>query len=274
MDIRYIAASVALVAAFSAQAQPAPASLLNFEVASVKPAAPCCPPGQWPGNRPGVDRISFRYVSLWYCITYAYGVKSYQLSGPDWLKQVRFDIVAKGHEGTRRDQLPEMMRALLAERFMLQVHHETKEIAGLALLVGKDGPKFTASAPDSGDGQGGAHIAMSSTPEGLQRMDVKGAPMATLATTLTSLLGRPVIDQTGLSGRYDFVLEFSASDAAERRSSGGYNEPPAMPPPPPGAEPGLSVYSSVRQLGLRLDAQKLALDVVVIDHAEKTPSGN
>src|SRR6266496_4015028 len=110
------AAGAALIAACAARGQPAPSP--SFEVASVKPAANCCAPGQSHDNRRGVgiDRIEFRYATLWYCISYAYGMKSYQMSGPDWLKNARYDIVAKGPAGTVRDQLPKMMQALLAER--------------------------------------------------------------------------------------------------------------------------------------------------------------
>jgi len=244
---------------------------LTFEVASVKEAAACCAPGQWPSNRPGADRLTFRNVTLWYCITYAYGVKSYQLSGPDWLKTPRFDIVAKGSEGTRHEQLPEMMQTLLAERFKLQVHHESREIGGLALLAGKDGPKLSPAATELPDG---AKIGMSMSADGTMRMDVRNGSMATLATNLTGLLGRPVIDRTGLTGRYDFVIEFSRNDSAGTRGSGGYNEPPSMPPAPSGAEPGLSVFSTIRKLGLRLEAEKFPTDVVVVDQAERTPTGN
>src|SRR5689334_8446709 len=140
----------AFAAAGTAFAQPA--APLSFEVASVKAAAPCCTAGKWRGNRPGVDRVDFQYGTLLYYITYAYGVKSYQLAGPDWLREVRFDIAAKGPEGTRREQLPQMMQALLAERFRLQVHRESRELPGLALVVGKNGPKLTVAAPESGDG--------------------------------------------------------------------------------------------------------------------------
>jgi uncharacterized protein (TIGR03435 family) len=263
--------TAAAVLAACAWCQPGPP--LSFEVASIKPSAPR-PPGQYPGNSPGIDRINFRYVTLWYSISYAYGVKSYEMSGPDWLKDTRYDIVAKGREGTRREQLPEMMQTLLAERFKLQVHRKPAEIPGLALTLGKDGPKLKESAPGSGDGQGGALIGMSATAEGIERIDVKGAAMSNLAGTLTALLGRPVVDSTGLTGRYDFVLEFSRGETAGPRAGGGYHEPPQMPAPPPGSDPSLSIYSSIRQLGLKLEPRKLPLDLLVIDHAERTPAEN
>jgi uncharacterized protein (TIGR03435 family) len=225
-------------------------------------------------SRPGIDRINFRYVTLWWSISYAYGVKSYQMSGPGWLRDVRFDIVARGREGTVRTQLPEMMQTLLAERFKLKIHRESRELPALALTVGKNGPKLTEAAAVSGDGQGGAAFGLSMTAAGVERMDVKGATMAKLASTLSGLLGLPVVDRTGLEGRYDFVLEFSRSAAAGQGTTGGYNEPPPLPSPPPTAEPGLSIFSAVQQLGLRLDSQKLPFDVIVIDHAEKLPTEN
>ena len=105
-------------------------------------------------------------------------------------------------------------------------------------------------------------------------MEVKGAPMSTLANALSGLLGRPVVDKTGLTARYDFVLEFSRDETAGRRASGGYNEPPPLPPPAPGAESGPSIYTSIQVLGLKLDSQKFPLDAIVIDHAEKMPTAN
>lgn len=247
---------------------------LSFEVASVKPAAPCCAPGQWRGNRPGVDRLDFQYTTLWYDITYAYGVKSYQVFGPGWLKDARYDIVAKGPAGTHRDQLPQMMQTLLAERFKLEVHHETREISGLALVVGKSGPKFKEAPAESGDGLGGAHIGMSVSPTGVEQLDVRGASMTTLVNTLSSLLGRPVVDRTGLTGRYDFTLEFSRDETQGGGAAGGFNEPPRLPSPARGTEIAGSLYTSIQQLGLRLDAVKFPSDVIVVDHAEKTPTGN
>jgi uncharacterized protein (TIGR03435 family) len=99
----------------------------SFEVASIKPAAPCCTPGQWRESKAAGDRVDFRYVTLRCCIAFAYRIKEYQVSGPPWLGEVRYDLVAKGPEGTRREQLPDLMQALLKERFKLEVHPEKKE---------------------------------------------------------------------------------------------------------------------------------------------------
>jgi uncharacterized protein (TIGR03435 family) len=265
-----ISGIVAALASLSAGWCQAPAPL-TFEVASIKPANA---PVEGHRNQPGVERLEFRYATLWYCITYAYGKKSYQVfGGPEWVKTAHYDIVAKGPAGTRRDQLPEMMQRLLAERFKLQVHRETRKLPALALIVGKNGPKLMEAEAGSGDGQGGTLVGMSATEEGSERMDVKAGSMSTLVNMLSSVLGRPVVDQTGLGGRYDFVFEFTRDEATRPTVVRGYGEPPSI-PAPRGKEPGLSIYTSIQQLGLKLDARKLPLEVIVIDQAEKTPTEN
>ena len=245
---------------------------LSFEVASVKPV----PSGEtraWRRPTLGPDRIDLGNVTLWYCVSYAYGMKSYQMSGPDWLRHVRYDVVAKGPAGTHREDLPKMMQTLLGERFKLEVHFETRDIPALALAPAKDGPKLKDAGPESGDGQGGAQVGMSASEKG-ERLEIKGGGMATLASTLTGLLGRPVVDGTGLTGRYDLILEFSRSETADPQATGGFNEPPPLPPPPAGSEPGLSIYSSIQRLGLKLVPQKLPMKVLVVDGANKVPIEN
>jgi uncharacterized protein (TIGR03435 family) len=262
------AAGVALMAGWAAWGQTA--APLSFEVASVKPAVPCCAPGQWREGKAGVDRIDFPNVTLRYCLAFAYGVKEYQISGPAWLGSSRFDILAKGSEGTRHEQLPDMMQALLAERFKLQVHHETKEFGVIALIVGKNGPKLKESPPPPGGGGDGAMIGMSMSGTGVGRMEVKQGNMTALANTLSRMLGSPVVDTTGLAGRYDFDLEFSPDDSRGMMT---------MPATTGGAlpsvsEPVASIYSSIQQLGLKLEARKVPMDAIVVDAAEKTPTGN
>src|SRR5262249_16602309 len=141
----------------------------------------------------GADRIEFRGVTLWYCLSFAYGMKSYQMFGPDWLRELRYEIVAKGPAGTRREDLPKMMRSLLAERFKVRTRQETRETPALLLTLGNEGPKLKEAAAESGNGQGGAQVGMSMSERGGERLEVKGGGMATLANTLTGLLGRPVV---------------------------------------------------------------------------------
>jgi len=130
-------------------AQPAPR--LEFEVASIKPAAPITnKEGKFRiGMRVDASRMEYTFASLRDCIRTAYRVKDYQVQGPDWLADARFDMVAKLPEGASIDQVPEMLQALLADRFKLSLHHESKEHSVYALVVGKNGPKLTTPDPDA-----------------------------------------------------------------------------------------------------------------------------
>ena len=258
------AAGVALLAGWVCWGQPA--APLSFEVASVKPTAPGQP---WRESKAGVDRIDFPSVTLRYCIAYSYGLKEYQIFGPSWLGDLRYDIVAKGPAGTLRDQLPGMMQVLLAERFKLQVHTETKEFSVFALVVGKNGPKLKESAPEPAGESSGARFGMSMSASGVGRLEAKGATMTSLANTLGRMLGRPVVDKTALTGRYDFELEYSAEDGNGMRMVA-----PAGVQLPASAEPGASIFGSIQQFGLKLDAQKVPLNTIVVDRAEKTPTEN
>jgi uncharacterized protein (TIGR03435 family) len=260
------AAAVLLIAGFAAAAQGvAPPS---FEVASVKSAAPCCAPGQWRESRAGEDRIDFRYVNLKYCIAFAYGVKEFQISGPSWLGEARFDIVAKAGAGTKHGELPKLMQALLAERFRMQAHREPKEFNVVVLSVGKTGPKLQES-PVVPDAPQGAAVGLSMNANGVGRMEVKRGTMTSLANSLVRVLGRPVIDKTELSGRYDFELEYSREDAG-----GMAVQIAGAPQPQPANEFGVSVFASIQKLGLKLDVQKLTLEAIVVDQAEKSPTEN
>jgi uncharacterized protein (TIGR03435 family) len=259
-------AAVLLIAGWAAAGQGlAPPS---FEVASVKAAAPCCAPGQWRESKAGDDRIDFRYVNLKYCIAFAYGVKEFQISGPPWMGEARFDIVAKAVAGTKHDQLPKLLQALLAERFRMQVHREPKEFSVVVLSVGKGGPKLQESPVDP-NAPAGAAIGLSMNANGIGRMEVKRGTMTSLANSLVRVLGRPVVDKTELTGRYDFELEYSREDAG-----GMAVQAAGAPQVQPASEFGVSVFAAIQKLGLKLDVQKLTLETIVVDQAEKVPTEN
>jgi uncharacterized protein (TIGR03435 family) len=236
-----------------------------FEVASVKATAP----GPWRESKFGVDRIDLPGVTLRYCLAFAYGLKEFQVSGPPWITEQRYDIVAKGPEGTRREQLPDMLKTLLAHRFQLQAHNETKEFNVFVLSVAKNGPKLHEAPADPDAEAVGAKFGLSMSGAGVGKLEARNANMAGLANTLVRLFGSPVLDQTALTGRYDFVLEYSPEEANGMRTiiqSGG--------PLPPSAESGVSIFASLQQLGLRLDARKAPLPAVVVDRAERVPTEN
>jgi uncharacterized protein (TIGR03435 family) len=126
---------------------------LTFEVASIKPAAPMVAGRMMFGARGGPGsadpgHLTYNNLSLKNLLLNAYGVKSYQITGPSWLDSERFDIVAKIPEGTTKEQVKIMLQNLLKERFKLEIHHETKELPMYALVVGKGGPKMKESPED------------------------------------------------------------------------------------------------------------------------------
>jgi uncharacterized protein (TIGR03435 family) len=235
----------------------------SFEVASVKTT-----PGPWRESKTFDDRVDFPYTTLRSCVAFAYRLKEYQVSGPAWIGELHYEILAKGPAGTTRDQLPEMMQKLLADRFKLEVRREKKDFNVYALVVGKNGPKLKESPKDT-DALPGASFGISMGPSAVGRIEAKRADMTALANTLPRFVGRPVVDQTGIEGRYDFELEFSPDDMKAL----------GVPPPPESAshaaaELGVSLFTSVQRLGLRLESQKVSLDAIVVERAERTPSEN
>ena len=150
--------ALALLSASAVLAQAIP-DKLTFEVASVKPAAPPTP-GQFmvgvrggPGT-PDPGQATFSNVTQRLLLTKAYGVQDYQISGPGWLDSERYDIVAKVPKGATKEQFMVMLQNLLAERFKLTLHHETKELPRYALVVAKNGPKLKeAAAPPANDAE-------------------------------------------------------------------------------------------------------------------------
>jgi uncharacterized protein (TIGR03435 family) len=284
----------------------------TFEVASVKPAAPLdrsqILSGQMHvGMKIDAARVDIGFMSLAELIRVAYRVKPYQISGPDWMASERFDVLAKLPEGASREQVPEMLQALLAERFKLTVHRESKEHAVYALVVGKNGPKLKESAPDAdapaanddvnpqvrlsgrgentsvsitGGGIGTAHMSMG--PNGTMHLEAPKMNMVALTDTLSRFFDRPVVDLTELKGTYQVELDLSMEDLRNAaRSAGlmglgmGGGRDGARPPSDAASDPGgLSIFAAVQQLGLKLEPRKAPLDLIVIDHLEKTPTEN
>ena len=275
---------------------------LTFDVASVKPAAPQQAGRMMSGRRGGPGtadpgQVTFMNMSLSRLVMTAYDVRSFQVTGPSWLDEVRFDVAAKIPPGTTQQQFHVMLENLLAERFKLVAHKEQKEVPIYALLVAKGGAKMKES-PKLGGGQadlpgaphppemgkdgvarmpaGGRGMMITMGPAGF-RMQGARATMAQLSDILSEQLGRPVVDMTGLAAEYDYTLDFSPEGLAAMRGM------PMMGPPPPGAvteggrqsEPGPSIFSALQeQLGLRLESRKGPVDLIVVDSAEKTPTEN
>ena len=254
----------------------APAAAPAFEVSSIKPAAPLDPARIMSGKMHiGVSidaaRVDIGNLSLMDLLCFAYKVKPYQVSGPDWMGAQRFDVLAKLPEGASKDQAPEMLQALLAERFKLTLHRDSKEQPVYALVVGKNGPKLKESPPDadapspdsaapagSGTGPGQMRISrdgkgmtvsagpmgavkMSMGQDGAMHLETTKATMAMFADMLSRFVDRPVVDMTELKGNYQVTLDLSMDDMRNAaKAAGVMMGPGGMPEGPPlsGGEAG------------------------------------
>jgi uncharacterized protein (TIGR03435 family) len=264
------------------------------------------------GPRNDGEMVTYTRMSIKSLVRVAYGVKDYQVTGPAWMDSLQFDISAKIPDGGSKDDAPEMLKALLKERFQLAVHIEKKDHPIYALVVGKGGPKLKPAEiapagaepkiagnapppPPPPPGAGGGRGPGGPLPPGGMRMqmgpngghiETRAATLPRFAESISRFLDRPVIDQTGIEGTYDFTLDISSDEMAnmmaQMRASmpmmgagrggpgpggGGDQGPGNMP------EAG-SVFQSIQQYGLKLEPKKAAMDIVTIDSALKTPTEN
>jgi uncharacterized protein (TIGR03435 family) len=233
-----------------------------FAVATIKPSNPNLP-GRGFRVQPG--QFSTFNTPLSALITFAYDLQSKQVTGgPSWLDSEKYDIVARpdGEGQPNEKQWKIMVRKLLADRFKLAFHRDTKELSVYALSVAKGGSKLT---PSEGDPNGLPGIGFG--PFG--RVAARNANMVDFAHLMqNTALDRPIVDQTGLSGRYDFTLSWVPDEFQypDFKVSGG--------PQIPANTEGVDLFTAIQQqLGLKLDATKAPAEVLVIDHAEK-PSEN
>jgi uncharacterized protein (TIGR03435 family) len=244
-------------------AAPAPA----FEVASVKPSSP-----QAVGVRmrrdPGL--LDYGNVALIEILSAAYNVDNLLIDGPSTIR-ARYDIVARIPKGAPASQIPAMLQRLLAERFKLRVHHETKATDVYVLAVGKGVPKLERAeddpAADPNDrnvvatfgksSSSGFHVLGDVPPPELAFQAVE-VTMVKFSVLLKSYVQSPVVDRTGLQGRYNFTFQFDGGlpDATE---------PDHIPP---------SLFTAVERLGLKLEARRIPVDHLVVDHVEKAPIEN
>jgi uncharacterized protein (TIGR03435 family) len=221
----------------------------SFDVASIKPAVPDAFGSSGEDGRNGFLKVY--NVSLKRCIRYAYGMPETQIvGGPRWVDELRYDITARADRPIGEPELLKMLQPLLADRFKLTFHRETRLVAGYTLTVATGGIKAKVSEPNGKSGGNG----------GRGRIDSIGTPMNELIIRLTDLLQQPVVDRTQDTRRFDFHLRWTPDTA------------------PSGAEPvasdGPSLATALEeQLGLKLVSQKVPADVLVIDRAE-LPSEN
>lgn len=210
-----------------------PAAPPAFDVASVKPSRAEEGHSSWTSR---LGNLDMHIVTLRAVILAAYEIKGYQLMGPDWLEKERFDIVAKAPFVTQDDQLPALVQALLAERFHLAVHREAKSMPAYALVVAKNGLKIHAVEPgrSSSTSRRGA--------DGVFHLTAQKVSLARLAEQLFRMLDRPVVDQTGVAGVFDFTLDW-VMESRPTQPSGPTRSGAPLPATPP-ARPSLLHYGS------------------------------
>lgn len=255
------------------------------------------------------QRVDIGFMSLRDLIMTGYRMKPYQIVGPDWMIGQRFDVLAKIPDGSSRDQVPEMLQGLLAERFKLAVHREKREHAVYALLVGKSGPKLKEAEPDAAaaterqSGASGAGVPVNRDSQGAFLVNGRNGPakmqmgqngmmhvefarmsMAGLADMASAFVDGPVMDLTGLKGNYQVALDLATEDmlniaraagipamSTNAPTAGGRNAGGVPTAPDPS---GSSIFQSVQALGLKLEARKAPLETIVVDHVEKRPTEN
>jgi uncharacterized protein (TIGR03435 family) len=285
--------------------------------------------GEMPKLGAHVDgaRAEYTYMALRELIVLAYKVKPFQITGPDWMVNTRFDIQAKMPDGSKKDDAPEMLQSLLEDRFKLTLHRETKEHAVLALVVGKGGPKLKESeapkpidenAPlkpgevsmDTAEGpvrmkadpkNGTASVDMGAKGKYTYKMDPGTMTMHLEATQVTmsgfaDMLSqflqmqqagggaKTVVDMTELKGNYQVAFDFSLADLMAMARAAGADIPAGMGGAPGGvpagapaaSEPsgGSTITEAVIALGLKLEQRRAPVEQIIIDHLEKTPTGN
>lgn len=239
----------------------------SFEVATIKPTPP-----DWKGGRyirmQSAHQLEARNHALKTLIAAAYDVSPLAISGvPDWNEADHYDILAKT-PGEKRPSLNEqmaMLRTLLTERFQLRFHRETKEMPVYALSVGKGGQKLKATTTaEDATPEGPPPLVFVIRPDGVS-LPARDATMGEFASVLQrAAMNRPVIDQTGLTGRYDFDLNWLPDET----QFGGLGLKPNPDRPVP------DLYAALQQqLGLKLEATRGPVNTFIVDHAEK-PSEN
>jgi uncharacterized protein (TIGR03435 family) len=272
----------------------------KFDVASIKPASSACEAGFCPPTGPpgevelhvlrdrarGSDHGTFhvRNVPLHLLIQLAYNAKDYQIVlEPAWANSERYDVTAKTENNTSFKQMLPMLRSLLAERFNLALHTVTKELPVFELTAAKGGLRIKDASCVNRDPNGpplpiGSKVCGGVTsrmfPAGRSRLEGFGVPMSKLVEVLADRIGRTVVDKTGFSGTFNFELDFSPDDAASNpKSRTTADADPERPIPGTNVQAPTIFAALQEQLGLRLQAAKGQVEVLLIDHVQRpTPN--
>lgn len=313
-----VTGAAALMAGALLAQTPAAAPTLSFEVASIKPVGLPTPAQVASGKihagmKIDAARVDIGLASLMDLICRAYEVKPFQVQGPSWMNNImgaqRFDVMAKMPDGATKEQVPQMLQALLAERFKLVIHKEKKEQNVYALVVAKGGPKMKESDPlpaptteggpspaSTGSNQveikttangavtsdGETQQKMTMSPDGKMHLEISRAPISKFADGISPMLDRPVVDMTELKGKYEISMDLSMQEMLNAARKMGAPVPNAPAGAGDSSHPAdaasdassSSIFASIQALGLKLEPRKLPIDLIVVEKAEKMPTDN
>jgi uncharacterized protein (TIGR03435 family) len=215
--------------------------------------------------------VRYTNMTMKDCLRAAYRVRDFQIDGPAWMNDLRFQIIAKLPPGASMEQIPEMMQALLSERFKLSLRRDTKEQSAYALGVGKSGPKLkpalvtTDNPPETAlgpDGRPRPAIRIEFLPTGIV-IHAPGASLAVLSETMSRFTERPVVDLTGLEGQHQFDVTFAPEMLRGLPWTRTSDDAPAP-----------TLFEAVQEYGLKLEARKVPIEMLIVTHIEKTPTEN
>jgi uncharacterized protein (TIGR03435 family) len=249
--ISEIIVAAALIAPWAVRGQ-------TFEVASVKPAGADC------RGKSSIDRQQVRYAnfSLMGLVRDAYRVETSQIEAPAWFEARCYDVAAKLPEGAAAEQIPTMLRALLAERFRMKVHLESRPERIYELVVAKGGARLNkAKAPN--DRPNAVEIRG-------DRLEFTSATLKSFCGAMSTLLSRPVVDRTEIQGYFDIVLRVAREDLAGIRLP----QDQAIAETTDAGNASPSLFAAMRELGLNLTALRAAVEHIVVVSADPVPVGN
>src|SRR5215831_16212433 len=282
-QFRFLCVGIALFFSFVLFGQVQP----QFEVVSIKPAGPLSPDVVL-GLRADGAQVHISWASVRDLIYIGYQVKRYQISGPDWLGSDKFDVAAKIPEGTSQRKIAEMMQNMLKDRFGLKTHWEKQDFSVYTLGLSKRVPEMKeVTSPETEvlfpmgnirgmssivDWGSGSRFSFSEN-----TLDAKKLNMDQFTEWLGNFMDKPVVNNTGLKGYYDFSMKLSQQDFQTMfiwaAMSGGSNIPPEIAPKVDGLSLD-SLTSGLKQVGLKLGHGKAPVDVLIIDAVEKKPTEN
>jgi len=210
-----------------------------FEAASIKPVEGG--DGVHWSSDPG--RLVLTGMSLRNLVITAYGLKNGEYSGPAWLDSVHYTVEAKSPARSSEKEKLVMLQALLADRFKLVTHRETRQVSGYALVVAKGGLKMQRSKAEGSESHGSGN-----------KLTATNLDMARIARHVERVVGEPVIDETHLTVGYDFVLEYTRENRAPS------DDLAALP----------TIFTALpEQLGLKLESRKVPIEMLIVDRCER-----